>query len=83
MSTKSDLAEINPDALLADGLEEALVGYTLNHHAPPRAVYDAAKCVEILVSRDGMTPEDAEEFLEFNTYGAYVGEHGPVYVRYG
>lgn len=27
-----ELAELNPDALLADGLEDALVGYTVNHH---------------------------------------------------
>jgi hypothetical protein len=25
---------MNPEALLADGLEDALVGYTVNHHTP-------------------------------------------------
>lgn len=76
-----DLAELNPDALLADGLEDALVGYTLNTHHAHVAVYDYEKCVEVLVSRDGMTPEDAEEYLSFNTLCAYVGENGPLYVR--
>lgn len=33
--------------------------------------------------RDGMTAEEADEFLSFNTLGAYVGENGPVYVRFG
>lgn len=61
------LAELNPDALLADGLEAALVGYTVNHHHPHVAVYDIDKCIDVLVERDGMTPEDADEFLSFNT----------------
>ena len=76
-----DLAELNPDALLADGLTAAFIGYTINHHHAHVAVYDAAKCVDILVQRDGMTHEGAEEFLEFNTFSAYVGENGPIYVR--
>ena len=77
-----DLADLNPDALLADGLEAALVGYTVNHHHPHVAVYDIEKCVQVLVDRDGMTAEEADEFLSFNTLGAYVGENGPLYVRF-
>ena len=56
MSTLENLAELNPDALLADGLEADLVGYTVNHHHPHVAVYDIDKCVDVLVERDGMTP---------------------------
>ncbi len=82
MSTPDDLAEANPDALLADGLEAALVGYTVNHHHPQVAVYDIEKCIEVLVERDGMTPEEADEYLSFNTLGAYVGKNGPLYVRF-
>jgi hypothetical protein len=74
------LADINPDALLADGLEDAFVGYTVNFHHAHVAVYDYGKCVQILVNRDGMTEEEAEECLEFNTLSAYVGENGPLYV---
>jgi hypothetical protein len=82
VTTLEDLAEINPDALLADGLEAALVGYTVNHHHPAVAVYDIGKCVDVLVERDGMTAEEADEFLSFNTLGAYVGENGPLFVRF-
>lgn len=74
------LSELNPDALLADGLEAAFVGYTINHHHAHVAVYDYDKCVQVLVNRDGMTWEEAEEFLEFNTLSAYVGENGPLFV---
>lgn len=82
MSIREELSEQNPNALLADGLEDALVGYTVNHHHPVVAVYDIDRCVEVLVGRDGMTPEAADEFLSFNTLGAYVGESGPLFVRF-
>jgi hypothetical protein len=75
------LAEINPEALLADGLEAALIGYTVNHHHAHVAVYDINKCIEVLVDRDGMSHEEADEYLSFNTLGAFVGENGPIYIR--
>ena len=43
-------------------------------------VYDAEKIRSTLVQRDGMTPEEAREFIEFNIEGAYMGEHTPVLV---
>lgn len=79
--TLDDLRELNPAALLADGLEAALIGYTVNHHHAHVAVYDIAKCIDVLVERDGMTAEEADEFLSFNTLGAYVGENGPIYIK--
>jgi hypothetical protein len=78
-----ELAEINPEALLADGLEDGFIGYTTNHHHAVVAVYDYDKCVQALVDRDGMTHEEADEYLEFNTLSAYVGENGPLFVRVG
>ena len=77
-----ELAEINPEALLADGLEKAFVGYTVNHNGYHVAVYCIDKCIALLVERDGMTHEGAEEYLSFNTLGAYVGPNGPIYVRF-
>ena len=32
------------------------------------------------MTRDGMNYEDALEFFEFNTLGAYVGKQTPVFV---
>lgn len=74
------LAEANPAALFADGLDDALIGYTINTHHAHVAVYSAGKCVEVLVDRYGMTPEEADEYLEFNTYCAYVGPNGLLFV---
>jgi hypothetical protein len=75
-----DLAEENPEALLADGFESCLLGYTCNHHHPVVAVYDLGQCVRKLMD-DGLSEDEAVEYLSFNTLGAYVGVNGPLFVR--
>jgi hypothetical protein len=42
-------------------------------------VYDGEQIRENLM-RDGMTSEDAREYIEFNIEGAYVGQGTPVIV---
>jgi hypothetical protein len=74
------LQEANEDALTADGFEDAYLGYVVNHHRRPVAVYDYDLCRECL-TRDGMTDEEAEDYLSFNVLGAYVGEDGPLFVQ--
>lgn len=76
-----DLADLNPDALLADGLEDAFIGYTVNMHHRHVAVYDVDACVAVIARRDGMGFEAAWEYLEFNTFSAFVGEDGPLYMK--
>ena len=72
------LSELNPEALLADGLEEAFIGFTLRH--PFVAVYSYEKCIRAVQKRDDCSLIEAVEFLEFNTLCAYVGENGPLFV---
>ena len=78
--TKERLVEANGDALLADGLEDALVGIANRFGMPPVAAYDRDKCIEIFMKRDGMTHEDAEEHFGFNVIGAWMGEGTPVFI---
>jgi hypothetical protein len=42
-------------------------------------VYDA-EIIRANLVREGMDPEDAREYIEFNIEGAYMGEHTPVLV---
>lgn len=42
-------------------------------------VYDMAKVVDILVAQ-GMTEDEAEEFLEFNTIGGWLGPYTPMHM---
>jgi hypothetical protein len=44
------------------------------------AAYDYRKCVRILMRRDHMGEQEAEEFMDFNVVGSYVGELTPLFV---
>ena len=69
------------DVLFFDGLDDAIVGLGMQQYKGPVVVYDRTKCIEILTNRDGMTPEEAEEFFSFNTEGAWVGEKTPFIIQ--
>lgn len=75
----AELADLNPTAYVATGFEKAYIGYTLGVR-PSVAVYDYDKCVSVLMDRDGMTHEEAIEYLDFNTVYAWVGEGSPLYL---
>ena len=68
------------DLLFADGYDNAIIGVAAGFDCP-RVVYDTERMAELLVEDDEMTYEEAWEWLEFNTFGAYVGESTPIYVR--
>ena len=74
------LAEANPEALTADGFEDAYIGICLRFNTAV-AAYDYDKCIDVLMKRDGMSYEEAVECFEFNTLGAWVGEGTPVYIK--
>ena len=68
--------------LKIDGHDDAILGPACIWRGSSRVdvlVYDAELIRENLM-RDGMSSEDAREFIEFNIEGAYVGEHTPVLV---
>ena len=73
---KETIEGINPEAMFADGFDHALMGYS----SDAKAIYSADQIVETLVERDGMTPDEAIEFFDFNIAGAYVGEYTPIYM---
>ena len=57
----------NPD------YESAIVGYTPDG----RIVYRYEDMVRYLMETDSMSEEDAAEFIDYNTVGAYI-ENGPI-----
>ena len=74
---KNSLSELE-DILLADGLEAAFIGIGRQFNTPI-AVYSRSKAIQCFIDQ-GMTEEEAEEFFEFNTAGAYVGEQTPIFI---
>lgn len=77
------LGEANPEALLADGFEEAYLGIFMRFGQEPLASYDYGKCIDVLMQRDGMSYEDAVEFFDFNVIGAWMGDGTPVFIDRG
>jgi hypothetical protein len=72
------LEDTESEVLLANGFDDALVGVAQVFNRLI-AIYDRAECLKILESQ-GMDPDEAEEYFEFNTQGAYVGEGTPGYL---
>jgi hypothetical protein len=65
-------------SLLADGLEEGLIGWTYNQ-GNVIAIYDYDKCVQALMK--DMTEEEAYEWMEYNVVGSYMGEKTPLFIH--
>ena len=66
--------------LIADGFDKAFLGVGRQFNTD-LAVYDYDQCINILMERDGMTYEEAIEYMEFNVVGAYVGKQTPVFLE--
>lgn len=64
------------DALVADGFEESLIGYTQSQ--PVRAVYDYDACVSTLC--EYMNYDEAVEFMDFNVVSADLGDGTPIFI---
>lgn len=73
--------DMGESALLMDGFENAFIGFSQRINEPVLAVYSRVKMAEVLMSRDGMTYDEAEEFIEYNCVGAWVGEQTPIIVN--
>ena len=79
--TRDELGAIDPDFLFADGFDEAILGWASRCGSPDVIVYDYEKCVDLLVTSDGMAHEEAVKWMEFNVVGAYAGERTPWFLR--
>lgn len=80
---RHDLLQLNPQALFSEDHDGALMGYTLNCYMPHRAVYDAERVAELVMDRDKVSWTEAFEQLERETFCAYVGDSGPLYLSRG
>lgn len=72
------LAERAEGALTMNGFDDAIVGVAERCGKPALVVYDRDKCIGVLLDRDGMDREEADEFFSFNCEGAWVGEGTPL-----
>ena len=66
-----------------DDLDDSIIGQASIWNGNKRVevlVYDADKMIKVFKDRDGMTVEEANEYILFNIEGAYIGEDTPVLV---
>ena len=66
-----------------DGLNDAILGQASVWNGNERVevlVYDADLMIKVFVDRDGMSEEEANEYILFNIEGAYIGKDTPVLV---
>ena len=70
--------------LKIDGHDDAIIGPAMvwpeDGNLRNVLVYDAEKIRDLLMKRDGMTMEEAREYIEFNIEGAYMGPHTAIVV---
>ena len=77
MTKREVIADMHPEAIVWDGFDDAIIGYDMREW---KVIYDEAKMAEILIA-DGMSYEDAIEYLEFNVFSTYVGEYTPINIH--
>ena len=66
-----------------DDLDDSIIGQASIWNGNKRVevlVYDADKMIKVFMDRDGMSEEEANEYILFNIEGAYIGEDTPVLV---
>lgn len=80
--TRELLAEYDEELLFLDPAETfdpCILGVVEMFGRPPVVCYDSQRCINALAK--DMTMEEAEEFFDFNTAGAYAGERTPAFLR--
>lgn len=74
------MREANENAMLAEGFEDAFLGPAVRCGQQPLAAYSYERAVQVLIARDGMTREEATEWMDFNVVGAWVGPGTPIWI---
>lgn len=59
--------------------DDAILGIAEQAGGPVAVAYDRQRCIEINMTM-GMDRDEAEEYFEFNTASAYLGEGTPVFI---
>ena len=77
---RSTLAELDPELILYDGLDGAIVGIAHRFNMEPVLVYDLERVRAILLA-DGGTFEEVQEHIDYNVLGLWAGDRTPVFIE--
>jgi hypothetical protein len=76
MDRRAKIAEVNPDAVLWDGLDDCIIGIDVDNVA----VYDIYKMELEIMKLQDCSFEEAVEWVEYNILTAYVGDWTPKHI---
>jgi hypothetical protein len=79
--TREDILEANPEAIIVDGFDEAIIGMAERINLGPVVAYNVDKIIGIMMERDGMDYTEAYEYYSYNIVGAWMGEFTPIYIN--
>ncbi len=68
-----------PDSLLANGYDTAIIGVAGGFDSG-RVAYSVSRMIEIAANDLSVDYDEALEWLEYNTFGAYIGSNTPIYI---
>jgi len=80
MNKRKLIGEAIPEALVADGFDDCIIGICERFGQEPIVAYDKDKMLQKMVD-DGMEYEDAVEHFNFNIIGAWIGETTPCFIE--
>jgi hypothetical protein len=80
MKKIDQLHEMYPELefLQADGFDDAIIGL---EPLSGKVIYDIDLMVEVLITQEELSHQDAIEYLDYNVLNAYVGENTPIYIQ--
>ena len=74
--TREELEADYENLCTADGLDEAIIG--IDRHSQ-RVIYSVREVINILMTRDEMSMEDALDYYGYNIEGSWVGDQTPIW----
>ena len=79
MGIREELSEsYGDDLLFADGYDGAIIGVAIGIDSG-RVVYSVPKMIHLCSTSSDMDYTESLEWLEYNTFCAYVGDNTPIY----
>jgi hypothetical protein len=74
------IAEQNPNAKTADGFDDCIIGIANRYGMEPVLAYSRPAVIKVLMERDELSHDEAQEHFDVNIIGAWVGDGTPIFV---
>ena len=71
--------DLDPEIIKMDGYDNCIIGIASCFGKDDVLAYNVEKIIQSLESQ-GMTNDEAWEYMEYNMMGAYVGERTPIFI---